>query len=170
MSAQTDCAEDQPAQDGIAPGGIEPPESLGTPERIAVGAAAIGFGMSLFFLYLYAAVGDAGADGLELRTALERIFVFFWPSAILLAGTQTLRGGIAIFMLSASLNAVYYVFVSLAVYVFHSKFSGKLEFFNAFIRSSNTATPAVVHAPSAAAFRSYQTPRLIQRISTKRFF
>jgi len=165
MSGQTDRAENQPAQDEITPGEINRFGSWGTPERIAAGAAGIGFSLSVFFLYLHGAVGNAGADGLELRAALEKIFVFFWPSAVLLTGTRTLQGGVALFLLSASLNAVYYVFVSLAAYVIHSKLSAKLEFLNALIRPSNTATPAVVRV---AAFRGYLTPRILQRFSTKR--
>jgi hypothetical protein len=160
MSGQTDCAQDRSALGEIAPSGIDRSKGLGTPERIAAGAAGIGFSLSVFFLYLYTSVGNAGAGGLELRAALEKIFVFFWPSAILLTATQTLHGGIALFLLSASLNAVYYVFVSLAAYALHNKFSEKLESFNAFLHSSNAATPAVV--------RAYQTPKLIQRFYTKR--
>jgi hypothetical protein len=160
MLRQTDCAEGHNTSNRV-----NRFENLGTPERVAAGAAAIGFGMSVFFLYLHGAVGNAGANGLELRAALEKVFVLFWPTAILLVGTHTLQGGIPLFLLSASLNAVYYVFVSLAAYIFHSKFSEKLEAFKVFIHSSNAGTPSIVRA---AAFRAYQTPRIIQRISTRR--
>ena len=167
MSAQTDHdhAESRSVPGEAGPRVFDRFDSLGVPERIAAGAAGIGFSLSVFFLYLYTSVGNAGADGLELRAALEKIFVFFWPSAILLTATQTLQGGIVLFLLSASLNAVYYVLVSLVAYVLQRKFSEKLESFNSFIRSSNAATPATVRA---VAVRVHQVPKLFQRISTKR--
>jgi len=130
-------------------------KNWGTPERIAAWAGSLGFALSVILLSLYFAAGNSADSGMLWRTSLENLSVLLWPSAFLLAGAQTLRGGIVLFLLSASLNAGYYVFISLSGYlVCH-----KLEVFTASSRMLQAAPVRVYHAP-----------RLIQHVPASRSF
>jgi len=128
-------------------------KNWGTPERIAVWAGSLGFALSVILLLLYFAAGNSADSGMLWRTSLENLSVLLWPSAILLAGAQTIRGGMVLFLLSASLNAGYYVFISLSGYLV----CRKLEAF--------TASTRVLQA---APVRVYHAPRLIQRVPASR--
>jgi hypothetical protein len=90
-------------------------------QRLALRAAMIGFCISLGIMILYMAMLRQGASAGEMRTSLEAICVVLWPSAILMLGARTYHGGTVLFLLSACLNAGYFVLaVMMVVAVFHS--------------------------------------------------
>jgi hypothetical protein len=119
----------------------------GAPERIAAWAGSLGLALSVLFLALYLNAGNSAS--VVSRAALEPLFILLWPSAILMTGAQTFSGAAILFLLAASLNAGYYVFISLAGYLV----CRKLELF-----------AASAGALQAAPVRRYQAPRLIQHV------
>lgn len=139
-------------------------DNWGVPERIAAWAAAAGFTLSAIFLSLHIASANYGMAGLQLRAGLEAAALFFWPSAIFMAGMHSHEGGTILFLLSASLNAVWYVFVSLAAYVIY----GKLKMLFGSARTHDLETLAAAHAQNFASARTYQSPKLIRRTHTTR--
>jgi hypothetical protein len=80
-----------------------------------VGAAAIGFSISLGIMFLYMATQSLGTSKTGMRSSLEALCVVLWPSAILMLGAQTYHGGTVLFLLSASLNAGYFVLMAMMV-------------------------------------------------------
>ena len=124
-------------------------QGWGVPERIAAWAAGAGFGFSALAMLLYQAASNGAWGGIELRAAMETLFVFLWPSAILLTGAQTAEGGAILFLFSATLNAGYFVFVSLGAYLLY----GKLE-----------ASFATASHSNVAPLRVYSAPRIVRRV------
>ena len=89
-------------------------------QRLALRAAMMGFSISLGIVILYSATQRFAASNNAMRASLEGICVLLWPSAILMLGAQTYHGGIGLFLLSACLNAGYFVLATmLLVTVIH---------------------------------------------------
>ena len=84
-------------------------------QRLALRAAMIGFSISLGIVILYLATQRFAASNTGMRSSLEGICVLLWPSAILMLGAQTYHGGIALFLLSACLNAGYFVLATMVL-------------------------------------------------------
>jgi hypothetical protein len=124
----------------------------GVPERIAAWAAGAGFGLSAILMLAYRAVGNGATGGLAFRAAMESAFVLIWPSAILMTGAQSTKGGAILFLLSAALNAAYFVFVSLSAYLLY----GKLE------KSFATASAQANVIP----LRAYNAPKIARRFDS----
>jgi hypothetical protein len=59
------------------------------------------------------AIGRAAPSDASLQTSFEAACVLLWPSAVLLLGAQTAQGKVVFFLLSACLNAGYFVFAQL---------------------------------------------------------
>jgi hypothetical protein len=127
-------------------------KNWGAPERIAAWAGSLGFTLSVIFLSLYLNAGNSASAAVLSRAALEHLFILLWPSAILMTGAHTFSGAAILFLLAASLNAGYYVFISLSGYLV----CRKLEFFAASAGSLE-----------AAPVRVYQAPRLIQHVQLR---
>lgn len=91
-------------------------------QRLAVRAAVIGMSVSLGITILYTAMPrPAGNTG--MRSTLEAICVLLWPSAVLMLGAQTYHGGIVLFLLSACLNAGYFVLATMLLVTVMPKFN-----------------------------------------------
>jgi hypothetical protein len=89
-------------------------------QRLALRAAMIGFSISVGIVILYSATQRFAASNTGMRASLEGICALLWPSAILMLGAQTYHGGIVLFLLSACLNAGYFVLATtLPVAVIH---------------------------------------------------
>jgi hypothetical protein len=84
-------------------------------QRLAVRAALIGFSISLGIVILYMAMPRLAGTNSGMRYSLEGICVLLWPSAILMLGAQTYHGGIVLFLLSACLNAGYFVLATMVL-------------------------------------------------------
>jgi hypothetical protein len=82
-------------------------------QRLAIRAAMIGFSISLGIAILYTAMPRMAAGKTGMRSALEGICVLLWPSAVLMLGAQTYHGGTVLFLLSACLNAGYFVLAAM---------------------------------------------------------
>jgi hypothetical protein len=83
-------------------------------QRLALRAAVIGCSISLALMILYLATQPVAGANTGMQSALEAICVVLWPSAILMLGAQTYHGEIVLFLLSACLNAGYFVLVTMA--------------------------------------------------------
>src|ERR1700730_17647178 len=84
-------------------------------QRIAVRAAVIGFSISLGIVILYMAMPHLAGTNTGIRTSLAGICMLLWHSAILMLGAQTYHGGIVLFLLSACLNASYFVLATMVM-------------------------------------------------------
>src|SRR4029077_8730910 len=82
-------------------------------QRLALRAAMIGFSISLGIVILYGTTLRLAGTNAGMCSSLEGICVLLWPSAILMLGAQTYHGGIVLFLLSACLNAGYFVLVAM---------------------------------------------------------
>jgi hypothetical protein len=127
-------------------------ENWGVTERIAAWAAGAGFGLSALLMLVYRAAAENATTGYDLRTAMETAFVFIWPSAILMTGAQSTQGGAILFLFSATLNAAYFVFVSLSAYLLY----GKLE---------KSIAAATAHA-NVIPLRAYSAPKMARRLDS----
>ena len=121
----------------------------GAPERLAAFAAACGFGISVILCAIYVAAGP------ELRASLETLFVFLWPSSLLLIGSRSITGEAILFVLSAVLNAGYFVFLAMGAYSIYYKLSSASE---------------QISAAVPAAARGYQAPAIAKRLSADRLY
>jgi hypothetical protein len=92
-------------------------------QRLAMRAAVIGMSVSLGIAILYTAMPRLGTGNTGMRSTLEAICVLLWPSAILMVGAQTYHGGIVLFLLSACLNAGYFVLAALLFVTIINRFS-----------------------------------------------
>jgi hypothetical protein len=92
-------------------------------QRLAVRAAVIGMSVSLGIAILYTAMPRAATGNTGMRSTLEAICVLLWPSAVLMLGAQTYHGGIALFLLSACLNAGYFVLATMLLVTVMPKFN-----------------------------------------------
>jgi hypothetical protein len=124
-------------------------KNWGAPERLAAFAAATGFGISVILSAIYVAAGP------ELRASLETLFVFLWPSSLLLMGARSITGQAILFVLSAALNAGYFVFLALGAYSVYYKLSSASE---------------QISAAVPAAARAYQAPAIAKRLSAERLY
>ncbi len=86
--------------------------ALDTLQRTAIRAAIAGFLTCVALALVQFAIGRA-APSASLQTSFEAACVLLWPSAVLLLGAQTAQGKVAFFLLSACLNAGYFVFAQL---------------------------------------------------------
>ena len=91
-------------------------------QRLAWRAAMIGFSISLGIVILYGATLRLAGTNAGMRSSLEAICVLLWPSAILMLGAQTHHGGIVLFLLSACLNAGYFVLAAMVLVTFIHRF------------------------------------------------
>jgi hypothetical protein len=95
-------------------------EAVHALQRLAMRAAMIGFSVSLGIAILYTTMPSLAAGETGMRSALEWICALLWPSAILMLGARTYHGGTVLFLLSACLNAGYFVLAAMVfVTVFH---------------------------------------------------
>ena len=90
-------------------------KSSGSVNRMAIGAAMAGFLTSVALMSLELSLGRILPASGPLQAAFETACAFLWPSAILMLGTQTSRGGVVIFLFSACLNAGYFAFAGAAL-------------------------------------------------------
>jgi formate/nitrite transporter FocA (FNT family) len=84
-------------------------------QRLAMRAAMIGFSISLGIAILYTTMPRFAASKTGMRSALEGLCVLLWPSAVLMLGAQTYHGGTVLFLLSACLNAGYFVLAAMVL-------------------------------------------------------
>lgn len=83
---------------------------------IALRSAVSGFLVSLVLMSAWWDLGRLLPASAHVQSSFEAVCVLLWPSAILMLGAQTTQGVVALFLLSACLNAGYVVFaVSLLV-------------------------------------------------------
>jgi hypothetical protein len=84
-------------------------------QRMAFRAAAAGFTASLALISLKFLFAQVAPTSASLQSSMEAAYLFLWPSAVLLLGAQTAHGGVVLFLLSACLNAGYFVFATMLV-------------------------------------------------------
>jgi hypothetical protein len=77
---------------------------------IALRAAVSGFLVSVALMSAWWELGRLLPANAHLQSSFEAVCLLLWPSAILMLGAQTTQGAVALFLLSASLNAGYFVF------------------------------------------------------------
>src|SRR5882672_8957345 len=77
---------------------------------IALRAAAVGFFASVALMSVWWELGRFFPSNPLVQSSFEAVCVLLWPSAILMLGAQTTQGALALFLLSACLNAGYFVF------------------------------------------------------------
>jgi hypothetical protein len=77
---------------------------------IALRAAAIGFLASVALVSAWWELGRLLPANAHVQSSFEAVCALLWPSAILMLGAQTTQGAVVFFLLSASLNAGYFVF------------------------------------------------------------
>ena len=77
---------------------------------IALRAAVAGFLASVGLISAWWELGRLLPASAHVQSSFEALCVLLWPSAILLLGAQTTQGAVALFLLSACLNAGYFVF------------------------------------------------------------
>jgi len=82
-------------------------------QRTAIRAAIAGFLTCVALALVQFAIGRAAPSDTSLQTSFEAACVLLWPSAILMLGAQTAQGKVVFFLLSACLNAGYFVFAQL---------------------------------------------------------
>lgn len=82
-------------------------------QRTAIRAAIAGFLTCVALALVQFAIGRAAPADASLQTSFEAACVLLWPSAVLLLGAQTAQGKVVFFLLSACLNAGYFVFAQL---------------------------------------------------------
>lgn len=87
--------------------------ALDSLQRTAIRAAIAGFLTCVALALVQFAIGRAAPSDASLQTSFEAACVLLWPSAVLLLGAQTAQGKIVFFLLSACLNAGYFVFAQL---------------------------------------------------------
>jgi hypothetical protein len=92
-------------------------------QRLALRAATIGFSISLGIVILYSATQRFAASKTGMHSSLDAICVLLWPSAILMLGARTYHGGIVLFLLSACLNAGYFVLATMLLVTVIHKFN-----------------------------------------------
>ncbi len=94
--------------------------ALDTLQRTAIRAALAGFMICVALALVQFAIGRATPSDASLQSSLEAACILLWPSAVLMLGAQTAEGKIVFFLLSACLNAGYFVFAQLLlVAAFH---------------------------------------------------
>ena len=91
-------------------------------QRLAVRAAVMGFSISLGIVILYMAMPRLAGTNIGMHS-LDGICILLWPSAILMLGAQTYHGGIVLFLLSACLNAGYFVLAAIVFVTVVHRFS-----------------------------------------------
>src|ERR1700730_17492155 len=91
-------------------------------QRLAVRAAVMGFSVSLGIVILYMAMPRLAGSNIGMHSSLDGICILLWPSAILMLGAQTYHGGIVLFLLSACLNAGYFVLAAMVLVTFTHRF------------------------------------------------
>ena len=122
-------------------------------QRIAVRAAAAGMAASVMLGALKLTMDRIAPGSAQLRTSFEAVCALLWPSAMLLLGAQTPQGQAVLFVMSACLNAGYFVFGAMLV-------AGLLEKLRA---------QRQVAAPASAANRAYSSPRVtVKPVSSSR--
>ena len=119
-------------------------------QRIAARAAGAGFAASTMLGVLKLTMDRIAPGSAHLRASFDAICALLWPSAMLLLGAQTPRGQAVLFVMSACLNAGYFVFGATLI-------AGLLER----LRASDQV---VVHARVPA--RAYSSPRVSVRRTT----
>jgi hypothetical protein len=77
---------------------------------VALRAAAAGFLASVALMSTWWELGRFFPSNTHVQSSFEAVCVLLWPSAILMLGAQTTQGVVALFLLSATLNAGYFVF------------------------------------------------------------
>jgi hypothetical protein len=87
--------------------------ALDTLQRTAVRAAIAGLLTCTALALMQFAIGRAAPSDASLQTSFEAACVLLWPSAVLMLGAQTAQGKVVFFLLSACLNAGYFVFAQL---------------------------------------------------------
>jgi hypothetical protein len=91
-------------------------------QRIARYAACAGVATSVLLAALRFLPGTA-----SLHSSVEVACILFWPSAILLLGAQSLEGGVVLFIVSAILNAGYFVFATMLVAAVFEKKRARIQ-------------------------------------------
>lgn len=87
--------------------------ALDSLQRTAIRAAIAGFLTCVVLALVQFAIGRAASSDPSLQTSFEAACVLLWPSAILMLGARTEQGKVVFFLLSACLNAGYFVFAQL---------------------------------------------------------
>lgn len=77
---------------------------------MALRAAVSGFLVSVALMSAWWELGRLLPASAQVQSSFEAVCVLLWPSAILMLGAQTTQGAVAVFLLSACLNAGYFVF------------------------------------------------------------
>lgn len=95
--------------------------ALDTLQRAAIRAAIAGFLTCVALALLQFAIARAAPSGALLQTPFEGACILLWPSAVLILGAQTADGKIVFFLLSACLNAGYFVFAQMLLAVAFDK-------------------------------------------------
>ena len=118
-------------------------------QRIAMRAATAGVSASILLGLLKVSMDRVAPASAQLRASFEMVCALLWPSAVLLLGAQTPRGQAVLFVMSACLNAGYFVFGAMFA-------AGMLN---------KVRSRGQVQAPA----RAYATPRVtVKRVSSTR--
>lgn len=121
-------------------------------QRLAVQAACAGFAASVLLGVLKLIMDRVAPGSAQLRVSFEAVCALLWPSAALLLGAQTAQGQAALYIMSACLNAGYFVFGAMLI-------AGMLDK----ARSHSSKSPAGVLA------RAYSSPQVsVKRVSSTR--
>jgi len=122
-------------------------------QRIAVRAASAGIAASVILGVLKLITDRAAPGSAQLRASFETVCALWWPSAALLLGAQTPRGQAALFVMSACLNAGYFVFGAMLI-------AGLLD---------KVRSQAEAAAPGRLLARAYSSPRVtVKRVPSTR--
>jgi len=122
-------------------------------QRIAVRAASTGIAASIMLGSLKLIMDRLAPGSAQLRASFEAVCTLLWPSALLLLGAQTPHGQAVLFVMSACLNAGYFVFGAMLI-------AGLLDK----VRSN-----AQIGAPARVLARTYSSPRVtVKRVSSTR--
>lgn len=87
--------------------------ALDTLQRDAIRAAIAGFLTCVALAVVQFAIDRAAPSDASLQTSFEAACILLWPSSVLMLGAQTAQGKAVFFLLSACLNAGYFVFAQL---------------------------------------------------------
>jgi hypothetical protein len=133
--------------DSLSPSDKHAEQIMARFQRIAVRAASAGVAASAMLGVLKLTMDRMAPGSVQLRTSFEAVCALLWPSAMLLLGAQTPNGQAALFIMSACLNAGYFVFGAMLI-------AGLLER----LRSHDQV---VAHARVSS--RAYSSPRVSVR-------
>jgi hypothetical protein len=122
-------------------------------QRLAIRAGIAGFLTSATLLGFRHMLNGVEPGYWHLQSSIEAVCVLLWPSAVLMLGAQTTQGGVALFVLSACLNAGYFVFAAMFLAAVADKVRARVQVGApvAVTRQSSASMTARLRSPRPAA-------------------